>query len=141
MYLIGYAPGVWDLLHVGHVNFLTQARNKCHRLIVGVPTDRVVEEDKGRPPIIPLKERVIMLSSLKMVDSVVAYSRLDFIRELNLIKPNRIFIGEQWGKEQRHKRAEAWCLHHHCQMVVVPYLESVSSTSIKQRCHEDLLHR
>ena len=48
--LIGYAPGVYDMFHVGHLNILRQAMNQCDFLIAGVVSDEMCELAKGRPP-------------------------------------------------------------------------------------------
>ena len=65
-----YAGGVWDLLHVGHLAFLEEAKKLGGWLIVGVLPDDVVKAWK-RDPVIPYMERVRMLRALRIVDEVV----------------------------------------------------------------------
>ena len=62
---IGYATGVFDMFHVGHLNVLRRARLECDYLIVGVTTDELVEQLKGRRPIIPFEERVEIVNNIK----------------------------------------------------------------------------
>ena len=52
--LVGYAPGVYDLFHIGHLNILRHARSQCDHLIAGVVSDEMCRRAKGRPPVIPL---------------------------------------------------------------------------------------
>ena len=134
--IIVYTPGVWDLLHVGHVSFLQRARSLGTMLIVGVPTDNTVREDKGEPPLIPCEDRVKMLRALCYVDHALPYSTLDFLNHLNLFQPSVLAIGQNWGKETRHKLAEHWAERNGCRIVILPYTQRESTTKIKERVRE-----
>src|SRR3712207_4516402 len=70
-YSVGYASGVFDMFHVGHLNILRRARDLCEHLVVGVAADDYVETLKGSPPVIPLAERVEIVSALAIVDEVI----------------------------------------------------------------------
>ena len=70
-YDVGYASGVFDMFHVGHLNLLRRARHRCHHLVVGVASDEYVELLKGRPPVAPCDERIDIISALGIVDEVV----------------------------------------------------------------------
>ena len=128
-----YYPGVWDLLHVGHVQALSLARLAGDKLVVGVPSDEVVVEDKGEPPIIPLSDRVTMLKALRMVDEVLPYYRLEFLTHLNLLRPQALAIGETWGNAARHVEADKWCLLNGCRLLKIPRYPNESTSAIKQR--------
>ncbi|MPV88078.1 adenylyltransferase/cytidyltransferase family protein, partial [Georgenia ruanii] len=65
-------PGGFDMFHIGHLNILRAARERCDRLVVGVATDASLMAMKGRAPVIPLDERMEIVSSLRFVDEVVA---------------------------------------------------------------------
>lgn len=66
--------GVFDLLHVGHLRCLEDARSRGDLLVVAVNTDKGVEAIKGKGhPIIPLAERMEMLSGLSFVDYVTSF--------------------------------------------------------------------
>ena len=54
--IIGYTTGVFDLFHIGHLNILRRAREKCDKLIVGVTTDELLKVYKNKSPIIPFEE-------------------------------------------------------------------------------------
>lgn len=65
-----YVDGTFDLLHVGHIQFLKKAKSFGDYLIVGVISGNNVESYK-RQPIIPLEDRCTMLTNLKLVDEVI----------------------------------------------------------------------
>jgi cytidyltransferase-like protein len=65
-----YAPGVCDLFHAGHVEFLRRARNLGDRVIVGVPGDRATATYKPAP-ILSLEERVAVVGACRYVDQVL----------------------------------------------------------------------
>jgi len=58
MIRIGYAPGAYDLFHIGHLNLLRCAKERCDYLIAGVVSDDVLINHKGVTPVIPLAERL-----------------------------------------------------------------------------------
>lgn len=132
-----YFPGCWDLLHVGHLRAL-KAASKLGSLIVGVADKGVVEQDKGREPIIPTGHRMEMLESFAFVARVEAYHELDFLPHLNWFKPDILAVSTQWGTEKRHRDAEEWCAANNCEIVRIPYTECVSTTDIKRRCYNQI---
>jgi len=131
-----YAPGVWDLLHVGHVRFLDVASHVGEKLIVGVPSDDVVFNDKGQLPVIPLNERMEMLAALECVDHVEAYYELDFIVHLEKFRPRILAVGAYWGSDLRHTRAENWLAENGGWITRIPYTNFVSTTDIIKRIQE-----
>ena len=131
-----YMPGLWDLLHVGHVRALKRAKSLGHSLVVGVPSDEVVKEDKGRYPIIPLKHRLEMVRSLEVVDWAYVYTELGFLAHLNQLRPQILAVGSTWGSEQRHKDAEEWVETHQRKKVVIPYCDETSTTEICKKVLE-----
>lgn len=132
--LIVYIPGVWDLLHVGHVAILERAAAFGDRLVVGVPHDEIVRQDKGELPIIPLEDRMRMLQSLKCVDIAIPYVHLEFLSHLQSINPDIVAVGSTWGKEQRHIDAEAWIEKNGKRFIKIPYTAGISTTHIKGIC-------
>lgn len=101
-YKIGYTNGVFDLLHVGHLEFLKAAKEKCDHLIVAVCEDELAYKYKGKYPIIPLKDRMKLLSGIKYVDQVVIQSTTDRISEWERYHFNVIFHGidgQEWDKK------------------------------------------
>ncbi len=74
--VIGYTTGVFDLLHVGHLNLLRNARAMCDRLIVGVTVDDLVAY-KNKKAVIPFEERIELVRALKCVDIAVPQTSMD----------------------------------------------------------------
>ena len=70
---LGYLAGSFDLLNVAHLDVIGQARARCTRLVVGVLPDDEVEQLTGRPPVVPLAERVTLVGHVRGVDEVVEH--------------------------------------------------------------------
>lgn len=82
------ANGCFDLLHVGHVRYLSGAAAEGDRLIVAVNDDRTVTALKGADrPIVPADERAEILSALASVDYVVVFGDPTVERLLGVLKP------------------------------------------------------
>jgi FAD synthetase len=99
------ASGVFDLLHLGHVKYLEEAKKAGGRnaeLIVIVARDSTVEERKGKKPIIPENQRRALVESLKVVDeAILGYEEFDIGRVIEKIKPDIIVVGyDQSGMAQ-----------------------------------------
>ncbi|ADV33474.1 bifunctional protein hldE [Candidatus Blochmanniella vafra str. BVAF] len=86
--------GVFDILHYGHVNYLTNARKLGDRLIVAVNSDESTKRLKGKGrPINTLKKRMVVLSALSMVDWVVPFYEDTPIRLISEISPDFLVKG------------------------------------------------
>jgi len=131
--VVGYVPGVWDLLHVGHLALLERAKGLCDKLIVGVAGDDITRKDKGEYPVIPETQRTRMVQSLSCVDIASAYYRLEFLTHLNLFNPDVLIVGDTWGHEERHNQAIDWVRENDRRLMGLPYTEGVSTTQIKSR--------
>ena len=92
-YNIGYTNGVFDLFHTGHLDFLEKCKEYCDHLIVAVCEDDLVFENKGKYPIIPVKERIRILKGIKYVDEVVLQTTTDRISEWEKYHFNIFFHG------------------------------------------------
>ena len=100
--------GVFDLLHLGHVKFLEEAKKAGGRsaeLIVIVARDRTVEKRKGKTPIMPENQRRALVESLKVVDeAILGYEEFDIGKVIEKIKPAVIVFGyDQNGMEKAVK--------------------------------------
>ena len=99
------ASGVFDLLHLGHVRFLEEAKKtggKNAELIVIVARDSTVEETKGRKPIMSEAQRRALVESLKVVDeAVLGYESLDIGEVIEKIKPDVIALGYDQAEMER----------------------------------------
>jgi FAD synthetase len=91
------ASGVFDLLHLGHVKFLEEARKaggKNAELIVIVARDSTAEERKEKRPIMSENQRRALVESLKVVDeAILGYENFDIGKVIEKIKPDFIVFG------------------------------------------------
>jgi FAD synthetase len=91
------ASGVFDLLHLGHVKFLEEAKRAGgpkSELIVIVATDKTVEKTKGRKPIMAEDQRRALVESLKVVDKAfLGFETLDISEIISKVKPDVIALG------------------------------------------------
>lgn len=86
---IAFANGCFDVLHVGHVRYLADAKAQADRLIVAVNSDDSVKDLKGPGrPILSGPDRAEMVAALESVDYVVLFSDPDVHRLLRLLKPD-----------------------------------------------------
>jgi FAD synthetase len=102
------ASGVFDLLHLGHVKFLEEAKKfggKNAELIVIIARDSTVEETKGRKPIMPENQRRALVESLKVVDeAVLGFEKFDIGDVIMRIKPDIIALGYDQEEMEQHVR-------------------------------------
>ncbi|MCW4005860.1 MAG: FAD synthase [Candidatus Bathyarchaeota archaeon] len=91
------ASGVFDLLHLGHVKFLEEAKKaggENAQLVVVVARDSTVEKTKHRKPVMPENQRRALVESLKVVDlAVLGVESFDLGNVIETVKPNVIALG------------------------------------------------
>ena len=86
------ASGVFDLLHIGHLYYLEEAKKYGDELIVVVACDETVRKKKHEP-IMPAEERRRLVEALKPVDKAVVGYEDDFLKIVEEIKPDIIALG------------------------------------------------
>jgi rfaE bifunctional protein nucleotidyltransferase chain/domain len=100
------ANGCFDLLHVGHVRYLAEARRLGDVLFVGVNSDAAVTRLKGAGrPLMPLAERVELLSALRAVDHVVVFEDDTADRLAAALRPDVHAKGTDYTVETVPERA------------------------------------
>ncbi len=98
---IVFTNGCYDLLHLGHVRYLADARDLGHRLIVGVNADSSVSRLKGpNRPIQDETTRQMVLASLACVDAVVLFDEDTPYNLIAVIKPDVLVKGGDWTPDQ-----------------------------------------
>jgi D-beta-D-heptose 7-phosphate kinase/D-beta-D-heptose 1-phosphate adenosyltransferase len=86
---IVFTNGVFDLLHLGHIRYLQQARGLGDCLVVGINTDASVRKLKGpKRPLVPEMERARTLAALAAVDYVILFEEDTPEELIRLLKPN-----------------------------------------------------
>jgi glycerol-3-phosphate cytidylyltransferase len=130
--IIGYTTGVFDLFHIGHLNIIKRASHNCDYLIVGVTTDELVYQLKGRYPIIPFEERIEIVRSLKLVDEVVPETTSDKMVAWRNLNFDVIFKGDDWKGSEKWNQLEKEFAAVGVKVVYFPYTKHTSSTSLRE---------
>jgi len=95
-----FTNGVFDLLHPGHVRYLTAARALGDLLIVGVNSGRSVRANKGESrPTMPELERAEILSALRCVDAVVVFDEDTPAAIVERLQPDVLVKGADWAAD------------------------------------------
>jgi D-beta-D-heptose 7-phosphate kinase/D-beta-D-heptose 1-phosphate adenosyltransferase len=128
---IVFTNGCFDILHVGHVRYLAEARSRGDILIVGLNSDASVSLIKGnRRPIVRQHHRAEVLASLTCVDHIVIFEEPDPLRLIQTLKPDILVKGEDWetdaiiGAEDVRSRGG--------EIVRISFVEETSTTGIIQ---------
>lgn len=129
---IGYAPGAYDLFHVGHLNILRHAKNNCDFLVAGVVSDEMCELTKGRRPVIPLAERLEIVSNISYVDRAVAEVVPDKLETWQSIGFNVLFKGDDWRGTAKGEKLESDFAKVGVEVVYFPYTMHTSSSMLRR---------
>ena len=130
--IVGYAPGVYDLFHVGHLNVLRHAKSQCDYLIAGVVSDEMCRLTKGVDPFIPLNERLEIVRHVVYVDAAHAEVVPDKIDTWAELKFDRIFKGDDWRGTPKGDRLEHDFSAVGVEVVYFPYTMHTSSTNLRK---------
>ena len=127
-----FTNGCFDILHIGHVRYLNQARSLGDALVVGVNSDRSVSEIKGKGrPVVPELERAEVLSALACVDFVFIFDDPTPKRVIDAIVPDILVKGADWdiaeivGRDTVEKAGGV--------VLNIPLVERSSTTEIIQK--------
>jgi rfaE bifunctional protein nucleotidyltransferase chain/domain len=98
--VVVFTNGVFDLLHPGHVRYLTEARSLGDALIIGVNSDRSVRANKGpERPINRAEERVEILLALACVDAAAVFDEDTPLSIITEVQPDILVKGADWGPD------------------------------------------
>lgn len=135
---VGYAPGVYDLFHIGHLNMLRNAATFCDYLIAGVVSDEVAQRNKGNRPVVPLEERLEIVGGIRWVDEVVAEDvphKLDMWERLHF---DVIIKGDDWKGTDKGDKLESDFAAHGVSVAYVPYTQRTSSSMLRRILEREL---
>jgi D-beta-D-heptose 7-phosphate kinase/D-beta-D-heptose 1-phosphate adenosyltransferase len=122
-----FTNGCFDIIHVGHIRYLKEAKALGDVLIVGLNSDNSVSIIKPTRPINPQNHRAEVLSSLEMVDYVTLFDEETPYELIKLINPDILVKGGDWKKEDivgSDIAKETYSL---------PYIEGVSTSGIIEK--------
>ena len=129
---VGYAPGVYDLFHIGHLNILRQARRECDYLIAGVVSDEMAFQAKGRHPVIPLAERLEIVQHIRYVDEAVVETVPDKLETWAQHPFDVIFKGDDWRGTAKGDKLERDFAAVGVEVFYFPYTMQTSSTFLRE---------
>ncbi len=96
-----FTNGCFDILHAGHVRYLTEARSYGDILVVGLNSDQSVRLIKGeKRPIIPELQRAEVLAGLWCVDYVTLFHETDPLGLIEILKPDILVKGADWPEDR-----------------------------------------
>jgi rfaE bifunctional protein nucleotidyltransferase chain/domain len=127
-----FTNGVFDLLHVGHIRYLEQARGFGDALVVAVNSDRSVRQLKGESrPIVTESERAEILASLRSVDYVTIFDDLSPRSLIANLLPDVLVKGGDYGLDEIHGREEVEASGG--RVMSLPFVTGSSTTAIVER--------
>ena len=126
-----------DIIHEGHINILKKA-NTLGDVTVGLLTDEAIASYKNIPHL-DFKRRKIIIQNIKYVKKVIPQSTLDYVPNLNLLKPDFVVHGDDWKKGVQKKTRDRviktlkkWS----GKLIEPKYTKNISSTIIKKKILE-----
>jgi glycerol-3-phosphate cytidylyltransferase len=132
MIRIGYAPGAFDLFHIGHLNLLRRAKEQCDFLIAGVVADEVLMQHKKVTPVIPLSERIELVRNVRFVDMAHAAMTNDKTEIWKELRFNVLFKGNDWQGTEKGDRLERDFAALGVDVVYFPYTQATSSSALRR---------
>lgn len=130
--IVVFTNGCFDLLHAGHVRYLSQARSLGDVLVVAINSDRSVRALKGEGrPILSEAERVEVLSGLESVDYVTVFDEETPEQVIAALLPDALVKGGDWPVDKIVGREAVEAAGGH--VVSLPYVEGSSTSEVIDR--------
>jgi D-beta-D-heptose 7-phosphate kinase/D-beta-D-heptose 1-phosphate adenosyltransferase len=127
-----FTNGVFDLLHVGHVRYLSAARALGDALLVAINSDRTVRELKGAGrPITNESERAEILAALRQVDYVTIFDDLSPRSLIAQLLPDVLVKGGDYNLDEIHGREEVEAAGG--RVISLPFVAGASTSTILER--------
>lgn len=127
-----FTNGCFDLLHRGHIEYLSKAKKLGDILIVGLNSDSSVRKIKGKSrPLMAQKDRATILSALECIDYIVIFNEKTPLRLISILKPDILVKGADYrkyeivGKEIVEARGG--------KVIRIPFIKGYSTTSFLER--------
>ncbi|HSQ24787.1 MAG TPA: D-glycero-beta-D-manno-heptose 1-phosphate adenylyltransferase [Pyrinomonadaceae bacterium] len=132
-----FTNGVFDILHVGHVRYLTQARELGDALVVAINSDASVRALKGEErPLINQEARVEVLAALRSVDYVTIFDDVSPRSLIAALLPDVLVKGGDYALDQIHGREEVEVAGG--RVISLPFVEGASTSEIMERMKRSL---
>lgn len=129
---IAFTNGCFDILHVGHVQYLKEARKAGDFLILALNSDTSVRALKGdKRPLVPQTERAEVVASLEAVDYVTFFNETTPLKLIEFLRPDCLVKGGDWKEEDviGGESVRSWG----GRVVLIPVVEGASTTNIVEK--------
>jgi rfaE bifunctional protein nucleotidyltransferase chain/domain len=127
-----FTNGCFDILHRGHIDYLSKAAEQGDRFVIGVNTDRSVSTLKGpKRPIIDEDSRALKLASLAFVDAVILFDEETPLELITELKPNVLIKGGDYTEET--VVGADFVKSNGGKVMLIPFLEGYSTSSIIEK--------
>lgn len=136
-----FTNGVFDILHIGHVHYLNQAKAQGHRLVVGLNADSSVKRlGKGDDrPINPEEARAGVLNGLKSIDAVVVFDEDTPLNLITALLPDVLVKGGDYDPNETDESKKTYMVGskevraNGGSVVAIPLVEGFSTTAILRK--------
>ena len=129
---IAFTNGCFDILHVGHVRYLREARKAGDLLVVALNSDASVRAIKGaKRPLVPQRQRAEVIASLEAVDYVTLFDETTPLKLIEYLRPDCLIKGGDWSEEAVVGRdaVRSWG----GSVILIPMVEGASTTNIVEK--------
>ena len=126
---IGFTNGCFDIVHLGHLEYLSNCKQYVDILVVGINTDQSIKRLKGKNrPINILENRLKFLSHFESIDFLVPFDELTPIRLITILRPDYLFKGADYNKKDIV--GASFVESNKGQVKVIPFLEGFSTSNL-----------
>ena len=123
--------GCFDIIHAGHIHYLTKAKEYGDFLIVGVNSDASIKKIKGQSrPINPEQDRLYVLNAISLIDYICIFPEKDAVEFLDLVNANVYVKGGDYSLETIDKRERGVLEKRGAEIRFVEIEKKVSTTKI-----------
>lgn len=127
-----FTNGCFDILHFGHIHYLTDAAQCGDKLVVGINSDSSIRALKGPSrPINDLMTRKILLAALSFVDAIIVFEEDTPLKLIQELTPDVLVKGGDW--EPTQIVGSDWVLQHGGKVYSLPFINGYSTTAIENK--------
>ena len=132
---IAFTNGCFDILHIGHVRYLREAKKTADILVLALNSDSSVKKIKGeKRPLVPQEDRAEIMAALEFIDFVTIFDETTPLELINLLKPDVLIKGGDWAEDKVVGRDEIkkWG----GKLTLIPEINGKSTTSIVDKIRQ-----
>jgi len=132
---IAFTNGCFDILHIGHIRYLREAKKTADILVLAINSDASVKKIKGeKRPLVPQEDRAEIMAALEFIDFVTIFDETTPLELINLLKPDVLIKGGDWAEDKVVGRDEIkkWG----GKLTLIPEINGKSTTSIVDKIRQ-----